>query len=205
MKQRTIVFLCICLAFGAVIAISPTAFAAQAGERMALPAPDTTGGAPLMQALAERRTNRAISEQALTEQDISNILWAAWGFNRPDKNMRTTPTAKNKQMLEVYAMLESGIWRYDAKANALECVLAQNMRDRFGKSPLALIYTAPENEAFSEMHVGSMYQSVGLYCASAGLANVVRGHGWENFLQADMLQAPEGYKIHIIHWIGLPK
>lgn len=63
-----------------------------------LPAPVKTGGKPLMQALSERKSIRSYQDKSLSDQTLSNLLWAANGFNRPDK--RTAPTANNRQELE---------------------------------------------------------------------------------------------------------
>ena len=66
-----------------------------------LPAPDTTGGMPLMQALAERHTTRAFLPDPIDDATLGNLLWAAWGQNRPG-GKRTAPSARNKQNLKVY-------------------------------------------------------------------------------------------------------
>ena len=58
------------------------AAAAQAAQTMQLPAPDKEGGMPLMQALAERKSTKSFSDKAVSAQDLSNLLWSAWGVNR---------------------------------------------------------------------------------------------------------------------------
>ena len=170
--------------------------------QVVLPQPDTTGGKPLMQTLAERRTNRSISEQAVSMQELSNILWAAWGINRQD-GRRTAPTALNRQKVEVYTVLENGVWRYDAPSNSLHAMLAIDARNKYGDAPITLLYAAQEDDKYGKMHVGSLYQNVGLYCASAGLANVVKASG-VNALK-DELTLPDKYEVIIVQSIGWPK
>ena len=137
---------------------------ANAGN-IALPAPETTGGKPLMQALTERKTVREFADKPVSAKDLSNILWAAYGFNRPAR--RTIPTARNEQGM-------------DAKDNVLEQVGKQDLRGFLGpqdfarQAPLTLLFVEKPNK-YAGMHAGSAYQNVGLYCASAGLNNVVRG------------------------------
>ena len=170
-------------------------------ERMALPAPDKTGGKPLMQALALRATNRAISQQPIPERDLSNLLWAAWGVNRDD-GRRTVPTARNSQAAALYVVLASGVWRYEGATHGLVKALNVDERARFGGAPVTLIYAAEEGP-YAGMHVGSMYQNAGLYCASAGLANVVKGTG-VSVLQG-RLPLPPGYSILVVQSVGLPQ
>ena len=171
-------------------------------QRLSLPAPDKSGGVPLMQALAQRQSNRNISEEAISQQELSNLLWAAWGVNRPD-GKHTVPTARNKQMVAVYAAMDSGVWYYDSTRHELALALAQDIRRQMGGAPLVLIYAASKSDEASPMHVGSIYQNVGLYCASAGLANVVKGSGVAE-LNA-MLPLPENYAVFILHPVGKPK
>ena len=192
-------FLAAGLILGAFQAVP--AQAATANDRIALPAPDKTGGKPLMQALAERRTNRSIKSDPLSQQDLSNLLWAAWGVNGED-GRRTAPTAMNRQEVEVFAALGTGVWRYDGEKHELIKVLDRDTRSAFGGAPLTLVYAAKEGP-FGGMHLGSLYQNAGLYCASAGLANVVKATGVD-VLQKD-LPLPDGYRIMIIQSVGYPQ
>ena len=165
--------------FVAVLASLFMSFDVVAQEPVKLPAPDLTGGMPLMQAMKERKTERAFSSEALDDQTLSDILWTAWGYNRPDK--RTIPTARNRQNMEVYVLKADGAFRYDARANSLIPVTAQDLRPFAAKqdfvlnAPVTLLFVADEDDKYAGMHAGSAYQNVGLYCASKGLYNVVRG------------------------------
>lgn len=165
--------------FVAVLASLFMSFDVVAQDPVKLPAPDLTGGMPLMQAMKERKTERAFSTEALDDQTLSDILWTAWGYNRPDK--RTIPTARNRQNMEVYVLKADGAFRYDARANSLIPVTAQDLRPFAAKqdfvlnAPVTLLFVADEDDKYAGMHAGSAYQNVGLYCASKGLYNVVRG------------------------------
>jgi hypothetical protein len=173
---------------------------AGAAETLKLPPPDREGGIPLMRALNLRRSNRSIAAGELSPQDISNLLWAAWGINRDD-GYRTVPTARNNQQVNVYAALKSGVWLYDARNNTLIQESADDITGKFG-APLVLGYAAPDEE-FGHMHVGSLYQNASLYCASAGLANVVKVSGRDDFARA--VKLPKGYKLQMVHLAGGPK
>ncbi len=190
-----------CVAYTVFFPSPPAVAALGDGTVKTLPAPNKTGGMPLMQALAERHTNRDVQSTALDEQTLSDLLWAAWGINR-ENGKRTAPTAFNAQNLVVYVALEDGVWAYDATAHALTRVAAQDMRPKLGNGALALIYAVPDS-TYAYSHAGAVYQNVGLFCASVGLANVVKQSGI-NAVQS-LLSMPEDYNAFLIHVIGWPK
>lgn len=163
-----------------VLSLFFSASAVQAQQTtVKLPAPDTTGGKPLMQTLSQRHSAREFSPRAIDNQTLSEILWSAWGISHDGK--RTIPTSMNKQNLNVYVLKQDGTWLYDAKNNQLQPVNSQDFRpylaqqDYVMDAPLTLVFTGsdPKN---SPLHAGSAYQNVGLYCASKGLNNVVRAY-----------------------------
>ncbi len=191
----------------AVLSISPNFALANEAEEdvrtIELPAPDKSGGAPLMKALAGRMSNRSISDEAISKQDLSNILWAAWGMNRED-GKRTIPTGMNKQKVSLYFADAAGVWIYDAQNHLVHKIIADDLRAELNNVGLTLAY-AVEDGQWGDMHVGSMYQNVGLYCASAGLANVVRHSGVE-ILQSTLAPfLPSGYTVRITQSVGKPK
>lgn len=199
-------FFCSLLLILPLLTVAPSAFAADKAEKpivMTLPVPQITGGMPLMDALARRHANRDFDQSvAISLQELSNLLWATWGINRPD-GRRTAPTAKNRQQLEVYLAMPSGVWRYDASAGSLVLITNQDVRNKLENAPLTLLYAAPAEDPFGAMHIGALYQNAGLYCASRGLANVVKQSGRDAL--DGILPLPKGYKIYIIQAIGWPK
>jgi len=164
---------------------------AQEFKPIQLPDPQTDGGRPLMQVLKDRKTSRAFSKEKLSIQDLSNLLWAACGINRTESGKRTAPTAVNWQEIDVYVSLAEGLYLYNAKAHILEPVLAEDIRALTGSqsfvadAPVNLIYVTnlsrmgnrPDEvkDFYSATDTGFISQNVYLYCASEGLATVVRG------------------------------
>lgn len=178
-------------------------------ENMTLPAPDLTAGKPLMVALSERRSARDFSEKDIDSQTLSELLWSAWGISSPD-GKRTIPTAKNLQNMELYVVSKTGVYRYNASKNLLEQVSDKDIRPTVAsaqafalKAPIHLVYVGTATDQWSLMHAGSMYQNVGLYCASAGLNNVVRGSFDKEKLIKE-LPLSEGYEPLIVQAIGYP-
>ena len=167
-----------------------------------LPAPDTAGGMPLMQALAQRHTTRSFAPTPLDDATLGNLLWAAWGQNRPD-GRRTAPSARNRQNLKVYVNKQDGLWLYDAAAHGLERVAAAPLGSPLNDAPVVLIFAVPQDDPYGGMHVGSVYQNVGLFCASAGLGNVVKASTTRDAARFSFL--PQGWKAAATQSVGLPR
>jgi SagB-type dehydrogenase family enzyme len=155
-----------------------------------LPPPVRFGGMPLMQAFAERHSSREFAVTPLPLQLLSNLLWAAYGFNRPDG--RTAPSAHNVQEMELYVVLREGAYLYDARDNALTLVRAGDLRPLTGKqdfvaqAPLNLVYVADlthlDRDAEVDKHfyaaadAGHISENVYLFAASQHLAVVTRAY-----------------------------
>ena len=164
---------------------------AQETGAIRLPSPETTGGMPLMQALKARHSSREFGNQPLPPQVLSNLLWAAGGVNRPHSGARTAPSAHDWREIDVYVATADGAYRYDPPTHTLQQVVAGDIRpltgvqDFVATAPVNLVYVADldrmsgagaEDKAFySAADAGFIAQNVYLYCASAGLAVVVRG------------------------------
>jgi hypothetical protein len=155
-----------------------------------LPAPQKTGGLPLMDALARRSTARAFDAKELSPQQLSSLLWAAFGVNRSD-GKRTAPSARNFQETDIYVLLKSGVYVYTAKSNKLDLVAADDIRalggtQAFAKdAPVTLVFVADlakmgdgsrENKMnTANIDVGYISQNVYLFCASESLVTGARG------------------------------
>ena len=152
-----------------------------------LPAPDTKGGKPLMQCMAERKSARNFDSRALPPQILSNIFYAADGINRED-GRKTVPTARNAQNQLIYAATAGGVWLYQPKTHTLKLLAKKDIRALCGKqkfhakAPLVLVYVAEpakvgdshdDQLGFAANHAGYASQNVYLYAASEGLSTVV--------------------------------
>lgn len=193
MSSRLMPLLSLCL-----LAVFPGTLRA---ETLSLPAPDTSGGMPLMQALAQRHTTRTFSSAPLDNATLGNLLWAAWGRNRPD-GKRTAPSALNRQALQLYVNRDDGLWLYDAARHSLNRI-SDALDAPLDEAPVVLIFAVPENDPYGGMHVGSVYQNVGLFCASAGLANVVKASTTRDASRFPFL--PDGWKAAATQSVGKPR
>lgn len=187
-------------------------------QNIVLPKPQTTGGMPLMEALNKRQTAREFSETKLSDQVVSNLLWAGWGYNRPEQKKRTAPSSMNKQETDVYVAMASGLYFYNAEKNTLEQVHKEDIRAKTGKqdfvakAPLTLVFVADYNrmsngddhqkEVTSNTDAAFISQNVSLYCASENLATGVRAYIDKEELHKAMQLKPEQH-ITLAQSVGL--
>lgn len=171
-----------------------------------------------MEALANRKSSRSFNKDAAIPLDVlGDLLWATWGFNRPDK--RTAPTAMNKQELELYVLKSDGCWLYDAAKHALIQTVAKDIRNAtvgditrqpfVADAPVTLVFVSdstkliPNGKDFSEMDAGFASQNTYLYCASAALATVVRASFPPELAKA--MGLPETKRVVLCQCVGWPK
>lgn len=184
-----------------------------------LPTIQKTGGMPLREAIAKRQSAREFAPTALSNETLGAVLWAAAGYNRPAEHMRTAASTRNWQAVDVYAVLESGIYAYDAEKHALVLRAAGDHRALAGMQPF--VATAPLNLLFvgdmKKMAVpdkaqqmlmlgadaGLMAQNVYLECASTGLACVIRA-SLDPAPLAKLLKLPAHQQVLLGQTIGLP-
>lgn len=177
-------------------------------------------GKPLMQVLKDRSSSRSFSTEKLPVQVLSNLLWAAFGVNRLEEGKRTAPSARNWQEIDIYVAMAEGLYLYDAKKHILNPVLSKDIRAMAGKqdfvkdAPVNLIYVADfskmgnvakeDKELYSAADTGFISQNVYLFCASEGLATVVRGSIDREAL-AKAMKLRSDQKIILAQTIGYPK
>ncbi|MGO9242770.1 MAG: SagB/ThcOx family dehydrogenase [Bryobacteraceae bacterium] len=174
---------------------------------------------PLLQALSERKSQREFDARELPRQVLSNLLWAAYGVNRPDGH-RTAPSAMNRQTVEIYVVLRAGAYMYDAAHQQLLPVASGDLRalagtqDFAATAPLNLVYvadyskfgSAPESDKllYSGAETGFIGQNVYLFCASEGLATVVRASVNREALALALKLRPE-QRIVLAQTVGYPQ
>ncbi|MEZ4551713.1 MAG: nitroreductase family protein, partial [Desulfobacterales bacterium] len=128
--------------FSCLIGLS--AWAAEPEKKIVkLPPADTDSGKPLMQVLKDRASSRDFSSEKLPMQTMSDLLWAAWGINRPDTGKRTAPSARNRQETDIYVATEDALYLYDAEGHTLIAVMEEDIRAYTGKQDF--VKTAPVN------------------------------------------------------------
>jgi SagB-type dehydrogenase family enzyme len=192
---------------------------AQEFTGISLIAPQTDGGKPLMKALNERKSTRSFENKMLSDQQLSNLLWAAFGINRSAEGKRTAPSAMNKQEIDIYVVLEKGIYIYNAEKNFLTPVASGDFRKVMGKqdfvatAPVVLVFVADYDKMSGEekdknfygaVDTGYISQNVYLFCASENLGTVVLGY-IDRDAMAPVLKLKSNQKVVLSQGIGFPK
>ena len=122
-----------CALLGTIILVlifSAAWLAAAELQAIKLNPPDLKRGLPLMQALAVRASAREFSEKDLSLQDLSDLLWAADGINRPAENKSTAPSAMNSHDIRIYVFMKKGAYLYDSPKHELLLVVAGDFRSQ---------------------------------------------------------------------------
>jgi SagB-type dehydrogenase family enzyme len=187
----------------------------------ALPKPQLDKGKPIMQALKERKSSRVYDSKPLPQQELSNLLWAAFGINRPESGGRTAPSALDMQEIDVYVALADGLYFYEPKNHSLKKIHGKDIRELTGKqpfvkdAPLNVILVADysrtkkveketDKKLYAAADAGFISQNMYLYCASEGLSTIVRGYIDKPTLAAAMQLKPE-QEVIFAQTVGYPK
>ena len=169
--------------------VSVATFAADKVIR--LPKPNLNRNSEVMEAFANRHSTREYAAKALTLTDLSDLLWAANGINRPEEGKRTAPSAMNKQDVDVYVVLPEGTYLYDGKAHQLNLVAEGDHRgavaggQAFVKSaPVSLLLVSDlsrlgdakntHTQLMGAVDAGIVSQNISIFCSAAKLATVPR-------------------------------
>ena len=183
--------------------------------------PPRKGEDAFMKILAKRASSRAfLPTKVFPRELLSDLLWAANGINRPESGKRTAPTAMNWQEIDLYVAMEEGLFLYDPQGHLLVKVKGGDWRAKTGgqpfvaKAPVNLVLVVdekrmgnlpPEKKAFfGAIDSGFISQNVYLFCASRGLATVVRAGLDRDKLQEEMgLRAEQ--RVIVAQSVGFPE
>jgi len=169
-----------------ILTIMSGTIVAQDLEKVILNPPDLTKGLPVMEALSQRASASEFDDTMLSRRDLSDLVWAANGINRPEKGKRTAPSAYNSQDVDVYVIMKSGAYVYDAGKHILEpvaqgdhraavagaqedfanaavfCVFVSDIsRFQYGDDDQKMVWAAEDAAIVS--------QNVSVFCAATGL------------------------------------
>ena len=172
-----------------------------------------------MEALQARKTSRSFSNKELDKQTLSNLLWAGFGVSRNERNLRTAPSARNWQEIDIYICQKNGVYLYNALENSLIQVLSEDIRENTGKqnfvkdAPINLVFVADFDRMgdrteevkqwYAAADVGFISQNIYLFCASEGLGTVVRGLVDKDSLKQQMKLKPNQHVV-FAQTVGYP-
>jgi SagB-type dehydrogenase family enzyme len=194
--------------------------AAPLAAPVALPAPDTSGGMTLNQALATRRSIRAFSDQALTLEQVGQLLWAGQGVTDPQRVKRTAPSAGASYPLELYVAQHTGVARYDPANHQLQMLGDQDVRKMLGRqpavtaAPLVIVIAADMGriggrygeraQSFVYLEAGHVAQNILLEATALGLGAVPVG-AFDPKHVKEALKLPDNLEVLYIVPVGHPR
>ena len=198
---------------------APALATAEQAKAITLPSPREDGGEPLLRALTLRRSTREYSDRKLPPDVLSDLLWAAFGVNRPSGD-RTAPYWRHVIVIDVYAAMEDGVWLYEPKTHTLQLHLSDDIRaatglqEFVGTAPLNLVFVAhgermtdvspEERRLYASVDTGFIGQNVYLFCASEGLVTVFRGAVDYAKLNR-LMRLPEQQFVTFAQTVGYPR
>jgi SagB-type dehydrogenase family enzyme len=182
-----------------------------------LPAASREGGKPLMEVLGIRKSTRQFSVKPIERATLGNLLWAAFGVNRPETGQRTAPSTMDLRCIDIYVVTAAGSYRYEAERHGLIRLDRADTRSLTGgqdyvkTAPVALVYVADhaklaraaesERDFYAAADAGFIGQNVYLVCASEGLGCVVHMPG-DRAGMARVLGLREEQRIVLVHSVG---
>lgn len=193
---------------------------AQELQTIKLNAPSKKGGATVMEAFLNRHSSREYSNKKLSIQDLSDLVWATIGINRQESGLRTAPSWRNFQDIDLYVCFPEGAYLYNAKENVLEPVikgdfypLIATIQPYVNDAPLVLLLVSDfskivnDNNSpvfISALNAGIVSQNISLFCAGMNMITVPRGFMDKEELKK-ALKLKESQHIILNHPVGYAK
>ncbi len=198
--------------------LSTSAYAqADNSTEVKLNQPDKTKSFSLMSALNQRASVRNWADKEMDMQDLSDLLWAANGINRPEKNLRTAPSAHNAKDIDLFVFTKEGVYLYDPQKHSLTTIKKGDFRSQIGKqkyvvnAPVSLVLVSDIRRFkksdkkiclnWAALDAGMVSQNISLFCASANLGTVPRTFFDEDKIRK-VLQLNPSQHIMLHHPVG---
>jgi len=185
----------------------------------------------LAEAIARRRSVRDFTPEAVSQSQLSQILWSAQGITDTRGGYRSIPSAGATYPLETFVVcgrncieeLEAGIYRYDIARHSLTLHHEGDVRLELARAALSqeYIYQAPvdivicalyertamsygaRGERYVHMEVGHAGQNIYLQATALGLATVAIGAFYDEQVR-EVLRLDKQYKCLYIMPVGRP-
>ena len=187
-------------------------------EEIRLPTPKYTGKLSLEEALTRRRSERSYYPNQLTNEQISQLLWAAQGITEPQWGFRAAPSAGSCYPLEVYLVNPKGVYNYIPQSHSLKLTLKDDQRPSLARAALGqnFISEAPINivitavferteEKYGQragryvyMEAGHAAENIALMAVALGLGSVTVGSFWDDVVKSVLDLPAEQEPIYII-------
>ena len=194
---------------------------AQELQTIKLNAPSIKRGSTIMEAFSNRHSSREYSNKKLSIQDLSDLVWATIGINRQESGLRTAPSWRNFQDIDLYVCFPEGVYFYNTKEHVLEPfikgnfypLIATNNQEYVNDAPMVLLLVADFSKivndnnpptVISALDAGIVSQNISLFCAGMNMITVPRGFMDKEALKK-ALKLKESQHIILNHPVGYAK
>jgi len=208
------------VAVAVALSVSGWALAAEL-QPIKLNKPGKKRGLPLMEALSVKASAVEWSDRELSLQDLSDLLWAANGINRPEVKKSTASSAQNARDVDVYVFMKEGVYLYDPESHTLKPVLAGDFRSQImmappppSNPPVQLILVSesarfrmgpPElRYEWGAIDTGIVSQNISLFCAATGIKTRPRASMDKEKIKS-LLKLKETQHVFLNHPVGYAK
>ncbi|MCX7704367.1 MAG: SagB/ThcOx family dehydrogenase [Planctomycetota bacterium] len=167
---------------------------------MKLPVVKKEGKMSVEEAIAKRRSRRSFKGDALTLEEVGQLLWATQGISN-ERGLRTVPSAGATFPLEAYLVagnvkdLKAGLYRYEPQKHELLLVKGGDLRKdvcaaalgqrMIEEAPATIVIAAVYERTagrykeratrYVHMEVGHAGQNIYLQCEALGLGTCAIG------------------------------
>ncbi len=192
-----------------------------------LPAPKLKGDVSVEEAISKRRSVRDYKSDAITLEQLSQLLWAGQGITAADF-FRAAPSAGASYPLELFVIagnikgLPAGIYHYNVKEHSLSLHLKGDFREKIGttaafnqkclsQAPAAISICAvyertmktygKRGERYVPIDTGHAAENIALQAVARGLATVMVG-AFEDKKVSEILELSDELKPMYIIPVG---
>lgn len=183
--------------------------------------PELDKGFLVMQAFKMRASASEFDTTKLSLQDISNLLWAANGINRPESKKRTAPSARNVKDIDVYICIEEGVFFYDPDNHSIVLIregdyrsIVSNTQPNMAKAPLFCILvsdfsrfpssTDSNKNFWATADAGIVSQNISIFCSGMNFLTRPRAQMDHNKLH-ELLKLKKSQRLILNHPVSYRK
>lgn len=158
-------------------------------QNIQLPEPNMDVEAKFMDVLQQRASSREFSNKAISNDVLSQLLWASCGINREDGHL-TVPSAINAQDIKLYVIRKDGAFLYIPQENQLKKITNKDLRKAVAskqsfaeKAPVSLVMVSDltkfgnrkdRAEKMATFDAAYVSENICLACTAFGLVTVPR-------------------------------
>jgi SagB-type dehydrogenase family enzyme len=180
MKQNLITIIAI-LGLSAAISISAEPNAVL--RTLPLPQPQTSGEFSIEQILAAGRNVTQFTQETITIDKISQLLWAGQGIIDANSGQRTVPSFATVEPIQLYVIIRGGIYSYDSQKHNLTKIYDGDIREKLAaaaysnsileKAPCSIVITGTTQlpaKQYLYLEAGHIAQNIQLQGIALGIA-----------------------------------